>query len=376
MDTNTLFKIFPETCIQAEDGLTITAEIWQQAHSYHHRFQTFQGLLHHSWGIVTGLEVFASNPPDTSVYIQPGVAVDSQGRTIVLSQPVAYDIGTDMEGLIYLYLSYDESQPRSTQLDEDAGEPRLVRAEFSIAAQTALNDKPAVELARIQRRDRQDSFLNPVHPLQPDANEIDRRFRPEISTLREASMAVCYLGDPAGLKQGKGAYYLANTLKHLGHYRLTVHDDAPLGPGVENNTLIYLVGRGRFELNQDQIEGLGNYVRRGQGTIFLEAYDSAAENQLLQLLRRLDLEPANIATNNPLLYEPHFFLKPPPGYNIDSSSKVLAAEGVVYSARNYGLVWQGETSKGEPSRELIRSAVEWGTNIIAYAIQRRTQGSS
>ncbi|UCC89021.1 MAG: hypothetical protein JSV81_06865, partial [Anaerolineales bacterium] len=72
-----------------------------------------------------------------------------------------------------------------------------------------------------------------------------------------------------------------------------------------------------------------------------------------------------------LLMDPYLFAAPPPGFDTEEVPRVLVREGVIYSACNYGLVWQGEVRDGAPSREQLRSAAEWGANIIAYARRRR-----
>ena len=147
MSLDDLLQTFPAKRIKAIDGLAVTADIWEEAHAYHRQTQRFETLLYQGWGIVTGLEVIASDPPDTSVYILPGVAVDQAGQSIVLPQPVAYDVGEEMEGLLYLILSYGESPPRADEVGrEDV--PRYVHAEFSLAASTILPTTPYVELAR------------------------------------------------------------------------------------------------------------------------------------------------------------------------------------------------------------------------------------
>lgn len=375
MSIEDVLQVFPAKRIKPNDGLAVTADIWEEAHEYHRQHLRLHNLLQHGQGIVTGLEVIASDPPDTSVYILPGVAVDSAGQIIVLPQPVAYDIGDELEGLLYLLLSYGESRPKAGGAGE--GSPLYVQAEFSIAARTLLPNTPWVELARIRRRSRKDPFLNAQNPAQPGANQIDLRFRREVGAPREMSMAVCYLGEgtdesrDTSLKHGRGAMYLARALGHMGNYQVVVNDDVPLAPGIETNTLIYLVGLGEFELSSGQVNGLSNFVNRGRGTLLIECSDSAAEPAFLNLLAGMGMEPGALSTGHRLLMDPYLFAAPPPGFDTEEVPRVLVREGVIFSACNYGLVWQGEVRDGAPSREQLRSATEWGANIIAYARRRR-----
>jgi hypothetical protein len=373
MTNKDFLQEFPVERIKPVDGMAVTAETWEEAHEYHRRYERFHTLLHHGWGIVTGLEVMASDPPDTAVYILPGVAVDSTGQTIVLPQPVAYDIGHEMEGLLYLLLSYEESRPKADDSRDQGGSPMYVHAEFSISARTIPPATPWVELARVRRRSREDLFLDAQDPLQPGPNEIDLRFRREIGAPREVSMAVCYLGEVKDKEHGRGARYLAHALDRLSRCHISVNDDVALAPGIEVNTLIYLVGQGDFELSSGQLNGLSNYVKKGRGTLLIESLDSEARAAFLNILQAMDREPKVLEPGHRLLIEPYLFVTPPPGFETQDTAEVLVSDGVIFSTCNYGLLWQGKVRDGVPSREQIRCAVEWGGNIIAYARDRRSR---
>lgn len=370
MSIENLLKLFPEKRIKPTDGLAVTAQVWEEAHAYHRQHQRFHDIARHGWGIVTGLEVIASDPPDTSVYILPGVAADPVGQIIVLPQPVAYDIGNEMEGLIHLLLNYEEGRPRADDGQSQEDSPLYVHAEFSLTARTTLPNTPWVELARVHRRRRRDSFIDARNPAQPDHNEIDLRFRHEIGAPGEVRVATCYLGKKAARQYGLGASYLAQNLNHSGRYRVSINDDVPLAPGIETNTLIYLVGQGRFELSSGQMNGLSNYVKRGRGTLFVESENTDAESTFMDFLRTMDMAPGALESDHRLLVYPHLFVAPPPGFEVEDASKVLVSDGVIFSTCKYGLLWQGKMREGAPSREAIRSAVEWGGNILAYAQDR------
>jgi hypothetical protein len=373
MSVEDLLRMFPAKRIKPIDGLAVTAEVWEEAHGYHLQHRRFHTTAHHGAGIVAGLAVIASDPPDSSVYILPGIAVDPAGQTIVLPQPVAYDIGEEMEGLVYLLLSYGESRPRPGNGDQEGG-LMYVHVEFSISARTSLPNTPWVELARVRRHSRDDPFLDAQNPTQPGPNEIDLRFRREIGAPGEVSVAVCYLGEGTTRKHGRGASHLAHTLNRLGHYFVSVDDDVALAPGIEANTLIYLVGQGQFELSSGQVNGLFNYVTRGRGTLFIESNDPASKSAFLDLVRTMDMEMEALQPGHRLLTDPYLFATLPLGSEAsetEDAPEVLVGDGVILSTCDYGLLWQGEIRDGVPSREQIRSAIEWGSNIIAYAYDRR-----
>jgi hypothetical protein len=50
-------------------------------------------------------------------------------------------------------------------------------------------------------------------------------------------------------------------------------------------------------------------------------------------------------------------------------------QGVILSARDYGCLWQGARRGGPASREEIRAALEWGSNVVAFAVKRRDRVS-
>lgn len=349
--------------------MAVTGEVWEEAHEYHRLNQNLHALFNHGPGIVTGLDIIASDPPDTSIYILPGIAVDPLGQTIVLPQPVAYDIGHELEGLVYILISYGESRPKRSDTAKDS--PLYIHTEFSIFARTTLPVGPWVELARVRRESRDSVFLNAKDPAQPGLNEIDLRYRREIGAPKEGRAAVCYLGQAKDRGYGLGTIYLTQTLNHSGRYQFFVEDDAALAPGIETNTLIYLVGQGEFELNRGQMNGLYNYVQKGRGTLLTESVDSESESIFLDILKTMGLELKPISPGHRLLVEPHLFSTPPPGFDPEDTSEILVTDGVIFSQRNYGRLWRGELLEGKPAREQIRSAIEWGENIITYAVRRR-----
>ena len=371
MNIEELLQKYPTRRIKPADGMAITADVWEEAHDYHRQSQGVQAIFSHGPGILTGLDVIASDPPDTSLYILPGIAVDPQGQTIVLPQPVSYDIGNEMDGLFYLILSYGESRPRTDNGNQQEGAPLYVHGEFSITAQAAAGADAGVELARVWRSSRESVLLNAKIPLQPGSDEIDLRFRREVGAPSEAKVAVSYLGDVADRRQGLGATYLAQALNHLGVYHISVEDNVTIGPGIVTNTLVYLVGQGKFELNSGVMNGLRNYVHRGKGTLLIESLDQAAAEIFLNFLAAKDMTPKPIEAGHRLLIQPNIFAAPPVGYETEGNPRVEVSEGVIFSTNQYGYIWLGERRGRLASREEIRSATEWGGNIISYAMNRR-----
>lgn len=372
MNREELLKKYPVNRLKPIDGMAVTAEVWDESHEYHRQLHGFHALFGHGPGIVSGLEVIASDPPDTSVYILPGMAVDSAGQTIVLPQPVTYDVGRDMDGVLYLLLNYGESRPRSKKGGEaEAGAPLYVQTEFSITASTTLPGTPWVELARINRSNRNAAFGNAKNPALPGIDEIDLRSRREVGALPEVSIGVVYLGQVSHTKHGRGASYLAQALTRAKIYQAAVEDNVPLGPNIAANTIVYLVGEGNFELDRSSMNGLRNYIQRGMGTLLIEAVNPAGEQSFMNFFSATGLQPEPLKPGHRLLTHPNLFAAPPIGFETQENSRIMVGGGFIFTTANYGLLWQGERRTGLPTREEIRSAMEWGGNMLAYALDRR-----
>jgi hypothetical protein len=386
VDIDELLQALPTRRIKPVDGLAVTAAVWEEAHDYHRLRQRFHNLLGHGPGILAGLEVIASDPPDTSVYVLPGVAIGAGGEFVVLAEPVAYDIAA-AQGPLHVLLSYGEGPPRAGGGPDQGSEILYVHAEFGIEAQLNPAGDSGVELARIRRRDRQAPIADAQDPEHPAPNEIDLRFRREIGAAFAvgpaalhsrpiASMAVCTVGTPQNERHHRGANALGRAMRHAGKTPLWVDDDVPLDPELASYTLVYLVGQGSFELTADEMNGLYTYLQGG-GTLFIEscrqdlaAEDPPADAAFFGLLDSLGVHLEAVPPDHPLLTDPYLFAAPPPGFAAEGERKLLAGDGVVFSNYDYGCLWQGERHGGPPTREEIRAALEWGSNVVAYAVRR------
>ncbi|MBN1177980.1 MAG: DUF4159 domain-containing protein [Anaerolineae bacterium] len=373
-------QAFPTRRIKPLDGLAVTAEVWEEEQTYHRQRQRFHAMLEHGPGIVTGLEVIASDPPDTAVYVLPGIAVDPQGQSIVLVEPVTYDVGQSAEGLLYVLLSYGESRPRAAE-DAPPDAPRYVHAEYSIEARETWPDTPCVELARVRRQGHGAAIFNAQDTAFPGPNEIDLRFRREIGARPQeaAAMAVSYLGGGrTDVRHGQGASHVARAFNRSEpHTRLHVDHNVPLGPGLTAYTLLYLVGQGSFQLSREEMQALYAFMQGG-GTVLIEScrHDTAegeppADTYFYNLMGDLGLQLTELRSDQRLLREPNLFAAPPAGFETQGAPKVIVSEEAIFSTYDYGCLWQGERRGRSASREEIRAALEWGANIVAYAVARR-----
>jgi hypothetical protein len=367
MASENLLTLFPQRKIRAYDGMPITAEVWDEAHSYHDQAQRSHNLFFHGAGILLGMDVVASDPPDQMVYILPGAAVDPTGQLIVLSEPVAYDLGNDTDGQLYLFISYRKSITNYHRAEQDST-PEYTEDQFLIAASPNLPEQPVIELARFNRKNRTAAIQDAQNPLQPQRDEIDLRYRPVVTVKSEQVVcaAVAYLGDGVEKDLGPGLSRLTGELRRAAQISLIVDDDVQLGPEVSAYGLVGLAAKGSFKLSSVQVKGLKGYLERG-GVLLMEYADEPARACLVDVCAQLGIKPQHISHSHPMLSHPYLFSAPPAGY---SDGEVLAADGLLLSGKQYGKAWGGETREGSQSREETRSLVEWAANLLNYVADR------
>jgi hypothetical protein len=113
-DTSTSHK-FPKVQIKPFDGMSITAEVWSQAHEEHQHFGHAHNLFLHGSGLASGLEVVANDLADRIDFVSPGITVDSAGNVIELTEPFAYDFGESAAGTLYLLLGHEKKETGGDQ---------------------------------------------------------------------------------------------------------------------------------------------------------------------------------------------------------------------------------------------------------------------
>ncbi|HMS56423.1 MAG TPA: DUF4159 domain-containing protein [Fimbriimonadaceae bacterium] len=368
---------FNITGVQPFDDLPVDAELWREAHGQHESHIRLHSAGCHRQGIVYGLEVVIDDADPSRVIVAPGLAIDSEGRSLVLTKPAIFSI--DQNGPWYIVAQYSAvDDPDSTV--EVEGEVRAYRyfETCQISRVNTLPKSPYVELGRVERSPGEKPLSYAKNAYDPVKDEINYLYRvlsfpycyadgvvaeyPLVPNDAKASWKPNRVGLAALIREG------ANRGFHLSF-------GGPV-PGKQlpnvKPLLLYMAGSSGFkELEQEQIEGLSSYLDSGG---FLVAEASAPGNDFCksveQLFKKLKAAPAKIELSHSLLTCHHYFTDFPPGSNDKGQVLIDDSRGILYSSRDYGKLWRGGEGAGLEGWNRMRAAQEFGLNIIRLAAQR------
>lgn len=383
-------------------GLVIDADTWHDAHTYHENQHKLHLMVFHKAGIIEGLRVFGNNPPDLNVSIEPGVAVDSEGNTIVVTQTQNYQIQTRKKKTIYLIIQFREIPTEPYQPPEGGQATRIIDG-YRIREVEQLPDESYLELARIDIDPSENSITDPENPSRPGKNEINSENRQEVQGAADSTPSMQQLtsqsnishptapseviigskvlGDAGEQLHSNGLRNLLNEVDQHHLYKVDIKDNISLDEPIIGYTLICLFGTDKFELSERERESLDSFLRSG-GIIFCEfcsegqykkgknlnndfkvAFDNLAKHL------RCNLEP--VQRGHSILSKPNLFSYIPEG--AAANGALLAGGGMLYSGNDYACAWQGGYQDEPLSREVIRSSLEIGVNIVEYAFQNMKQ---
>lgn len=356
-------KIFPTNRLKPYDGMSVTADVWAQAHAEHHLARRSHDLIFHGSGIVTGLEVVANDPPNQLVFISPGVAVDPAGNVIVLPEAVAYDFGATSEGTLFLVLGHGEREVGGVEK-----EIITIQNEFVIAARPNIPKRPVVELARVTISKSGNPIKNAADEAHPHGEELDLRYRSSVApqSKQRVRVALCSLGSEVDAVI-TGWDYLSRECFRLTPYELIIDTQASFSDALLSYELVYLSGKGAFKLDANQLKSLRTMLEGGR-MLFVEALDNPAEKSFNAIFEKLELAFTPIEAPHPIFTTPFLFNAPPQGA---LGNQVKTGGGVIFSTAGYSLAWSGALVSGSVSRADIRSIHEWGLNLLHYCIQHK-----
>ena len=378
-------------------GLVIDADTWRDAHDYHRDQMRLHLLAFHDTGIVEGLEVTANNPPDLSLNIHTGMAIDPEGNCIIVPQTQRYQLQTRRKGVIYLVMQFREVPAEPFQPPESGQPTRIVEA-YRIQEREILPDEPYVELARIDFDPTKEAITDVKNLRSPGNNELNlshqKKARPVVSGKLEVaaretparsatvvSIGHVVLGGNGGDLHLEGWQHLIREISRQDKVEAILKENIALDDKIGQYSLIYVVGNGRFELSAEQESALDYYMTSGGVVLGEGCAEGAGEDSskgtrefglaFNQLANRLKCKLETVQRGHSLLSAAHIFSDVPPGAN---PGMLLEGGHMIYSGSDYGCAWKGGNQDQPLPRDSIRSSLEMGANFIAYAQMLKTGG--
>jgi Domain of unknown function (DUF4159) len=381
-------------------GLVIDTDTWRDAHDYHRDQQRLHILAFHSTGIVDGLDIVANKPPDLSVVIHPGIAVDPQGNVIVVPETQNYKIQSREKRTIYLIIQFREI-PAEPYQPPNGGQPTRIVEAYRIQERDTLPKEPYLELCRINFDPADKTLRDARYPTQIGKNEIDLGYRqaakqepsaPQVEqkpiptqavpSFKEATTPAietiaighAVMGEASRNLHSIGLQNLMKEINRQCNFAANLTENITIDRKVNRFTLVYITGKGKFELNSEQQAALSDYLQSG-GVILGEGCSEEATGTSTRGAREFGLAFNQLATQfkckleivqrgHPLLSACHIFSEVPQGME---AAMLLEGGNMIYSGSDYGCSWQGGYKNKPIPRENIRNALEIGTNIISYA---------
>ena len=415
--------------LHISDGLTIDADRWQQAHRYHRQRQNFYYQALHEPGIVDGLGValLPDQPDGRWLQIQPGIAIDIEGNPIVVKQPEAFRIESEAPAgqslqvhLAVNYVDPDDLRHSPTQ--------STVVENFRIVEKLQLDPRD-VELCRIQLGPGATQIQTPVNVFSPSANQLDFRGRRQPQSYPQGQVQVGQIVSdrPDDQTSLNGLTDLLRSLAGLypalrsGSTVQTFPAKGLGQPDARDCHLIYVAYDTLLTLANPALQHLQNYL--AQGGVLLVGADFAAvqlldwlnlgqelqsglaeasrdfellalmgeqlqtevaANQTAVMQRLAELEQrlgaiaprlgltltgsGKLDQDHPLRWQPFTFSQWPQrqGHPI----YVKNWSGLVWMVGDLSQCW-GRNAQPELPRETLRSAQEWGINLLHFAVQHQ-----
>ncbi len=377
-------------------GLVIDSDTWRDAHDYHRDQQRLHLLAFHGTGIIGGLQVKANEPADLSISIKPGLAVDPEGNIIIVPDAQHYKIQTREKGIIYLIIQFREV-PGEPYQPSEGGQPTRILEAYRIQERDQLPKEPYLELARIDFNPADAVIKDASRADQPGKNQIDLRHRqeavqapppvppgpaaapekaaaprrePPVQSPEAFLIGHAVLGEAARDQHIRGLRNLVRGLNGLSGSNIGLEENVKLGKINGRFGLVYLTGSSDFSLAPDEQSALAGFLDSG-GVILGEGCDGQKQGGAKEfglafnkVASSLDCKLEVIQRDHPLLSAHHIFTEIPPGAG---PAMLLEGGRMMYSGCDYGCAWSGGHEDSPLPREIIRSAVEMGENIIAYS---------
>lgn len=363
------------------DGLAIDVGAWRDAHDYHRAHQRLHTLGYHGFGIVQGLEVTAHDPPDRTVIIHPGMAIDRDGNCIIVTEPQRVALESRAAASIHIVIQYRElpTDQRPGLVDGDLHPARMLET-FAISERAQLPAEPHLELARVRLRAATATIRNAQDGWRPAAEEIDARYRLPAAVRPQIDLAIGFAWSGPGTWAGwtrplEGIHHLVQELRASGARVQTIE---LRGSDFSSCDLVYLVGQGQIQLGPPERQALAGFLNDG-GAMLAETSDSFGREEAQEFTRVFNGLAAEVGrpikpveAGHPLLASHYLFNTVPPGAAA-TGGWLAEGDGLMLSTMDYGFAWAGGHTDRPLPRPAIRMTMEFGMNLAAYAASLRTR---
>lgn len=379
-------KLSPLQRLRMYDSLMINAERWLMAHDYHRQRQNVLYQSLHQPGIVYGLGVCKTDAPRAVtakfreqpwLKIQPGIAIDWEGNPIIVPKAIDFPLNfpatsTNEPLNIYLVISYRDPEQLSYKSNSET-----IQETFRIDQKNSIPVEGEVELCRFLWLPGNNEIEHPKNLFFPKVNELNLNYRYQAGFRPKAMVSIGTLDTLSDetRKNLEQLMYSISTLYPALNGREVI--DSVLLIGLEKVVkydLFYLSIRDLQQLKERELSILDKYIANG-GVILIEA--TTNHNQIEKIAQFIQIKfkfnssvwHKTLSREHPLRNKPFLFVALPEinRYPIElwhNDNGIILIEGNLSAAWGYdeGLFL---------SRNDIRTAQEFGINILHYAWQRK-----
>ncbi|NJO78510.1 MAG: DUF4159 domain-containing protein [Cyanobacteria bacterium RM1_2_2] len=377
--------IQPFNRLNVSDGLLITAERWKRAQDYHRQRQNIHYQSVNQPGIVCGLGVSVIPAPahqqardrdERWVQVQPGIAIDLEGNLIIVPKPFDYHIDTELKEsepiTVYLVVSYrdpDHLQPQTSEMVQET-----YRLEETTSPPRSLD----VELCRILLQAGTVAIRAPEDVFFPGYNQLDLRHRMQAQARPQALVRVAQLNrtDPDATRNFFHLQALLQSVETLYPVLKGAEEVGQVGlsdgiAALQPYDLLYLTGRQKLALNSAELATLKDYLELG-GILLVDCLPNATKlSESIQALAQKIAQPMqSLATmrHHPIRTRPFLFSALPLVHQ--QPIQVSISGGIVMIQGDIASAW-GLDDNMNTSRIVLRTAQEFGVNLLHYAWRRR-----
>lgn len=263
--------------LQVNDGMLITADHWQIAHSYHRQRQTIHYESAHQGGIVSGLGISVGSVPEGApskyrqprwLTIQPGLAIDAKGNPIVVANAESCYLSAQLSKAATIYVVLRHSE-RTSQVNAD-----VVQEAFQILEKDVPAADNEIELCRVQMTPEATAITVPENVFSPGINQLDLRYRQTVQARPQMVARVAPWTANSDVVSCYGQLFNALPALHSGMKGEIVADRF-------QSDLIHLRHQSFSRLDKRAKQNLAAYVKKG-GVVLVEA-ENAKLSELYQV---------------------------------------------------------------------------------------------